>query len=588
MLKKLLIVAALLVALVVFVACGGETTTDPSVETYTVTFENTNLSDKTLTKGESLQRPSDPEKKKSIFGGWYTDSAFTTEAVFPMTVNADIKLYARFYGYDEAFAEARNNTIGDGVDGFEYTYTLDVNAAYNALSLVGNTVGSAKYSKTGEVNFYDEHVNSGVLFVDGSSYKIRRGTTLQTILLDQNGKMMNLSVEQVGADYKYDSSSMAKAVFEYSEEQLKSIEKTDTKNVYKLDTAMNASSAIALVAKYVNHPIVEKLLGELPATAASTDLFVTFENGKIKSYTYDFKANVSGFEFDLRYTMIVTASGEAKTITPKSFNGVSLSPDEIKSVTDEALAVVNAYKNQTSSGYGFVAKTGVDFGATAGEINATFKGTAYRKLYNGAVYFHNDIEIDSDYKNADLYKNQGIADVHIKETKLSNGEVHLIEKKLLIDSTQKVSPFTDSENTSYYLFDIWGNSGSFSFAEKETKNGETVYTFGLTNEGVAALLTWMNASLDLDPLNKASADVAIYGKFDASSILVNTGKVCVTVENGTLKEVAVTVEGDFTTSLAGSADFAAKAKAQLKLDLTLTPKADGNGFEPYDSVKDAK
>lgn len=564
---------------------GGD---GPAPVTYTVSYENTDLEDKTVEEGATLQKPGDPEKNSCIFVGWYTDSAFTDEASFPITVNSDIKLYARYYTYEEAFQKARENTIGDSVPGFEYTYNMDITAMFSGLSLSGNNTGNAKYSTVGEVGYYDEGVNSGVLLVDGSKYKIRRGTTLQTVSLDEDGKMKKYLVEQVSSDYKYDSSSLAKAVFGYSEDQIKSISATSQKNVYKLNTPMSASSAISVIANYINHPVVEKLLCELPETAANTSLYVTFDGDKIDSYTYEFKVAVSALQFNLKYTLKFTDVGTAKTIVTKSFENVALSPSEIAGMRDEAALIVNAFKNNGSSGYDFKVETGVDFGATTGEINSTFKGSAYRKNQSNSIFFHNDIEIDSDYKNGDLYKNKGIDDVHVKLTKLSGGEVHIIEKKLLADKTQKVENFVDSESTSFYLFDVLSHSGNYSFGEKETKNGEAVYTFGLTDEGVAALLTWLNGSLDLDPLAKASVDVLVYGAFDASSILLNSGTVSFTVKNGALKEINVDVEGDFTTSFEDSADFTDKAQAQIKLDMTIEANEDGNTFEPFDSVKDAK
>lgn len=562
--------------------------TTPKGETFTVSFENTSLSPQNVEKGSLLQKPTDPTKENCIFVGWYTDASFTDKASFPLTVNSDLKLYAQFYSLQEAFQKARENTIGDSVPGFEYTYAMDIKASYLGFSLTGNNAGTSKYSTVGEVNYYDESVNSGALMVDGASYKIRRGTSLQNISFDSNGKMKNYSVEQVDSAYKYDSSSLAKAIFTCSDDKIKSISPTSQNNVYKLDTSMNVSSAISLIANYLNHPIVEKILCELPETAADTNLYVSFNGEHLDSYTYEFKISVSELQFDLKYTLKFTDVGTAKNIVAKDFANVALSASDIKAIKDEAFAIVNAFKNQTSSGYDFSVETGVDFGVKSGEINSTFEGSAYRNFKNNSVFFHNDIKIDSDYKNGDLYKDKKIEDVHVKLTKLSNGEVHLIEKKLLVDSTQKVSGFVDSDLTSFYLFDILAHSGDYSFAEKTTQDGKTVYTFGLTNIGMEALINWLNGSLDLDPLGKASADVLVYGKFNASSVLINSGTVSVTVKDGKLENISVKAEGDFTTRFEDSANFGNADNAQIKLDMNIAANKDGNTFVPFDSVKDAK
>jgi hypothetical protein len=225
---------------------------------------------------------------------------------------------------------------------------------------------------------------------------------------------------------------------------------------------------------------------------------------------------------------------------------------------------------------------------TSGEINATFKGSAYRKRQNNAVFFHNDIEIDSDYKNKDLYKDKGIEDVRVILTKLSNGEVYVIEKKFLNGEEKQLGDFVDSDLTSFYLLDIVAQCGDFSFAEKVSENNKTVYTFGLTNNGTATLLTWLNTSLDLDPLAKASVEALVYGQFIDSSMLINTGTVVVSVIDGELEGIAVKVEGDFITSFEESVDFTNANKAQIKLDISVSVNEDGNTFEPFDSVKGAK
>ena len=245
-------------------------------------------------------------------------------------------------------------------------------------------------------------------------------------------------------------------------------------------------------------------------------------------------------------------------------------------------------KNKTKSGYDFTVKTGVDFGADTGEINATFKGSACRSKDATGVYFHNDIEIDSDYKNADLYKAAGISDIHVKQTRLANGEVHLIEKKVLTDKTKQVTDFIPSDATSYYLFDVFSNAGTFSFANSSVKDGLTTYSFGLTNAGAAALLAYMNSSLDLDPMDYATKEVKIYGNLDSSSLLVNKGQILVVCAGNELQSIQIVLDADATTSFAGSANFAGPRSAQIKLDYTVTPNVKYDSFTPYQTVKAAK
>lgn len=573
------------------VSCAKPSTQEESstVQKCTVSYVNTDLKSQSVEKGTSIQKPTNPQKSGSVFVGWYSDAEYTNKVTFPLTIEADTNLYAKFYTYQEAFQKARDNTIGDNIGGFEYSYTMDISAScLGIVGVTGKNSGNAKYSNIGEVNYYDESVSSGALLYDGSSYKIRRGTTLQSISLDENGKIKKCLIGQVDGNYKYDSSSLAKVVFSYSDNQIKSISPTNQSNVYKLNTSESFSSVVSIIANCLNHPIIEKLLCELPETAAATNLYVSFNDDMIDSYTYEFKVAVSELQFDLKYTLKFTDVGTAKNIVAKDFENLAISSSDIKVVKDEVLAIVNSFRNQEKSGYDFNVETGVDFGASEGEINSKFSGSAYRKIQSSSVFFHNAIEIDSDFKNKDLYKDKEIDDVNVKLTKLSNGEVHIIEKKVLTDKTQKLDNFADSDTTSFYLFDALTNSGEYSFAEKSVVEGKTVYTFGLTNAGAATLLNWLNGSLDLDPLDKAAAEALVYGKFNQSSVLVNSGVVSVVVNGGALESINVSLEGDFTTAFEGSAEFAKESKAQIKLDMSVVVKANGNLFEPFDTVNDAK
>ena len=217
--KKIIIFVFLFIFMFCFVACGDNSDTgnngdsngeQPKKETVTVEYNGTSMAKATFDKGASLAKPSDPSKNDAIFGGWYLDSSFTTEATFPIVLNSNTTLYAKFYNYQEAFEEAREKTIGKNIEGFEFDYTVTASVTYSALSLSGNTVGSAKYSKTGDVNYYDEAVNSGLLFYDGTKYQIRKNNTLQKISLNENGVLKKIDTEEVSDNYKFDSSSFAK------------------------------------------------------------------------------------------------------------------------------------------------------------------------------------------------------------------------------------------------------------------------------------------------------------------------------------------------------------------------------------------
>lgn len=555
---------------------------------YTVTFANTTLSNAEVAEGGSLAKPSDPNKDGYLFVGWYLDSACNKEASFPLVVTADITLYASYYSYEEAFKKARENTIGEGVDGYEYDYTLDVSVTYAGAGLTGKTAGNSKYNaKNSDVSYYDEHTNSGALFYDGSKYKIKKGKDLHEISLDENGIIKKYEIVSVDDSYRYDSSSFAKAVFEYDDEDLKNIEKTSVAGQYKLNTAFNFSSAVSILGSYVNHPMVEAIVGKLPSTSVDTAMYVGFDKDKLSSYKYTMKIDVTGIKFDLTYALSFKNIGVAPTINPKSFGNVYVSSSDIAQSKAKAEKLINEYKTLEHSSYDYKAKTAVGYEGK-NDINATVKGFTKRKVDGSSVYFLNDYEVDTDHKNADLYKEKGLADCHAGRTKLSNGEVHDLKKKLLsgYEDLGVVTPSSDD----YYLLDILSSLSSTSFVQEitnEDKNTVT-YSFGGVDATAKSLLGYFNNSLRLNPLGACSSSVLAFGTFNESSVSLDDFECRINAKAGSLISIELEMNGLFKTSFPESRDFTTEKEASFSLSFSLTTNDKGKNYEPSSKVSEVK
>ena len=569
---------------------GNKGTSEQQVVKYTVTFANTSMPAVQIEAGKTLAKPADPSKANSIFVGWYMDADFKQEVNFPLTINADTTIYAQFYSYQEAFQKARNNTIGNQVAGYEYDYTLQITAGYMGLSLAGNTTGNAKYSASStDVSFYDEHVNSGALFYDGTKYSIKKGRELHEISLDENSVVKKYKISEVGDDYKYDSSSFAKAVFEYDDTKLKEIKPTSTANEYELKTGFNASAGISLIGNYVNHPMVEKLVGELPETSVNTGMYVTFSGDKLNSYRYTMGIDVSGIQFNLTYNLTFKNVGQAPTITPKVFNNTYVSNADVNNAKAEINGYLNAFKALEHSSYDFKAKTAVDY-AKKNAINATIDGWTKRKVSNGQVYYLNDYEVDTDHKNADLYKETGLGDCHGGRAKLSTGEVHDLKKKLLGGYSDVATVSNPGNIDDYYLLDILGMISNVSFIQKIEDAGKNTITYAIGSEtaGVVSVLKAFNDTLRLNPLGESTADVKAFGSFQDSSVTVKNFKFKIIVANGVLSEIKLEMNGKLTASFPGSRDFKEAQDAGYKLDYELKVTNDGASYEPAATVDKVK
>ncbi len=97
-------ITVVLLAIALCVGCKkstyefSDTTEDPQVESYTVTFESNGGSsvDAQTVEYSSTATSITPTKTDYTFDGWYSDSGLTTAYDFSTEVTADITLYAKW------------------------------------------------------------------------------------------------------------------------------------------------------------------------------------------------------------------------------------------------------------------------------------------------------------------------------------------------------------------------------------------------------------------------------------------------------------------------------------------------------------
>lgn len=562
-----------------------------SVVKYLINYVNTSMVSTEVSPGTQINEPSEPKKSNSVFGGWYLDANFTQKASFPVIVNSDINLYAKFYSYEEAFQKARKETIDDS-NTFEMNYSLNASATVSGVTFSGNTSGLSKYDKNATTSFYDEHTNSGKLFVDGKGYQIKNGNNLSKLLTDNDGNLRYRKVEEVDASYKFDSSSFAKALFEWDDSALKSITPTSNENEYLLKTSFTASKALSILGNNLNNPIVESIIGDMPETSVDTGIYVKFANGLISKYRYKMTINVSALTLNLQYEANFTNVNKPITINPKSFSGIAVTEADIASTKSVINKVLTDYKASSHSSYDVDVKTGVDFGATKAEINSTFDASTKRTKIGGELYFHNDIELDSDFKNSSMYKDD-ISDVHMIYSKLSDKSLWSIEKKILSDTrTDITSTYQITDNDRYYLLDVFGGLSNYSFIQTTKKGGTQItnYSVGLDSSNVYELLTYLNSNLNLNLANKeisSGKKPVVFGSLSKENLEVKSGEFVISVDNGNLSSIKIDLSCRGYTKFEGSADYASLSKCSMSLNFELVTNTNGQSYTPYDTAKDA-
>ncbi len=587
--KTKIILCAILcvIACLCFFACGKNGGNGDEKKTFSVSFNGTSMKTEEYESGYSLSAPTDPVKEGYLFLGWYSDPAFGQKTEFPITVDKDVTLYAKFRDYKDAFAEARKNTVGDS-SSYEYDYTIDAVATVKNVSTTGKTDGNAKVNKKSDVNFYDTHVNSGVLFYDGSQYNIRKKTNLTALSFNEKRQLRKIEKSVVDENHNSAFTAFAKALFKYEDSDLKSIVKTSVADKYELKTATNFSTTLEVISKVLNNKIVLSLLKNVPENSVNTAMFVSFTNGNIKTYEYVIKISVSEVTFTLKYSLQFKNVNELSDITTATFEGVSITDSQIDAAKNEVTGKINEYKNRAASSYDFKVKTGVDYGATTNAINVTVKGSAKRRIVNGEVFFHNIVEVDSDLKNGDLYKSAGLKDVKVVRSKLANGEVYDFEKKTLSTEEYKVENYKDNDADSYYLLDVTENVDKPAFIQKITDGATTAYRIGVSERGAMNLLKWLNKNINLDPLNRVDTEVLAFGSMNEKSLKVEDIVFEVVFVNDELKSIEISSKGNVEVAYPLSRDFTQAKPAGYDFSVKIDVTAVGEKYNPYETTKEAK
>jgi len=140
----------------------------------------------TMNVGSTITQPPAMTKAWHTFGGWYTDSARTVQAIFPITVTGNVSLYAKWV----------LNTFTSVADAGNYLASLPVNTSDSPASLPINILLNT-------INTYGKYVNLDLLSCTMS------GTSFNPVTSVTTGKDKIVSIvlpataTQIGQDASY-------------------------------------------------------------------------------------------------------------------------------------------------------------------------------------------------------------------------------------------------------------------------------------------------------------------------------------------------------------------------------------------------
>ncbi len=556
----------------------------PAKEKFTIAFEADGKSVGTFTveEGDSMNAPSAPEKEGYRFLGWAFDEAGEDIAEFPFTPSESGTFHAIYLSNLDYFLSAREKTL-EG-EGWRYQDELAIRTKLGAGSLsidgpTGIRDGEVAHDDEGEGTHYAHYASSGALFFDGESTSYRDGTLLLKVEQDEDGNITGASSEIAAPGVEDDGSTFAKAIFEYSEEDIQAILETEEDGVYEIDTKMNASSVIKSILGNLNNAVVEAIVGALPETVPDFHMYVTFtDDGYVDTYLYDFEVQVSVAgqpqSISLSYALDFTSYGK-QAIAEPSFPGLYIERDEIADFISEEKQAMGEYLALSGTSYDYELQTDVDFSALSLADSITVQGSTKREIKGGEVYFANVVEVDQmGYLNE---AGDEFPDYNRTRGKTADGKVWDVNDRIWPLSDEIVEVTGDTSLDEHYLLPSLLFEASYVSLAIEEAEGAS---FHLTNAGVIALMDWLDESVRLD--ETGAEKPSIWGEGSGYPAL-SADEAVLTIfrEAGVMTGIALSVQGSYEAHIGE-----AEGEADLSIDLGISITADGEGYVAPEEAAD--
>lgn len=308
--------------------------------------------------------------------------------------------------------------------------------------------------------------------------------------------MTGFDSETVSSDFDFDYSVFAKVLFEYTETEISDII-YDSGSRYEIKFHGGASNIMDTVLAIIGNPLMTEFIG-LPENEADFAAYVNIEDGFIKSYEYDFEVESLASTLTFHYDLTFLEVGSNVTVNIPSFNGLSMSSSEISETTTSINTILNNYLNQEYSEYDYNVQTHVDYPSSL-SIDSTTQGRTMRKVSGSDVYFWNRVEVDSDYKNDNLYDGD-IEDYERYRVIYENGDVYEVEDGFLSNTYELIPAYDNYLVDEYYLFlpSFLVDITNISLIQESVVGDETTYSIILKSNSALELLEFIDDSVRID------------------------------------------------------------------------------------------
>ncbi len=533
---------------------SGGTTTTTSVTasvsesvTYTVrVYVDGSATTYTVEEGSSFNEPSAPSVSSGyMFDGWYLDSGYSEKASFPMTITSDVNIYGRTLTNVEYFIVARDRTLAT-----EYDYSDNLNVT-TTLAFVsgpkGIRGGTVSKRDDSSLSYLAHYQSEGLLLIDGQTYVMHKDGQRIEVTLNEDGELSNYETGTIDGD---EGSTFAKAIFEYEADDISDVAYDSSEGAYKLTTKANASSVISDTLGFLGSSLVQSIIENMPDVGSDFTMYVTYEDGYIKSYEYDFTVSVSvfgvtaslTFHYDLTFT-----NYEGGNISEPTIDGLYFNESDMNAQGLTALgSAISSYRSQSVSGYEFdmAFEIGyIDDSGSSDAYEATVSGETERALDGSDVYFFNEIDVDVAYGDDldDSYQ--------VRRANTADGYTYSATKGWFFYGDYEESAYR-SEADDYFLLPDASFFSANNFAALQV-TGTGKGTFILNGTGFSVLASLLNDHVYLE---EDSNSVKLFGNSGLSNVDIKEAQVQYVLDGSSFDSLTIEVTGT-ADGLIGTQEF---------------------------------
>ena len=479
--------------------------------------------------------------------------------------------------FKDTFLRAKNNIFDNRV--YEYNYTAEAKIKFkNAIDWSpAKLSGTVQYDAlAADTQYMHKKDVTGALVFDYTTYTYNQGLDLITVNANEKKDFSIVNKGEIPDNYDFETNSIGLILKTLANNDNLKVTKSGDKYNLDLKTSF-AQGSLLSVLNYVDSKKIVNTLSEYTTdkwgVGFEYNCYATLNASmtSVASFHFDASVNIKdtleiGFSFDQAFSKVGTG---VKISLPEFANTFTS-----KSDIETNLAVLNnAIGEAKKNYYDYKLKTGVDHGVSKSNpfgmaVNSTSAGYARREIIGNDVYFHNRLEVDSDYKNKDQLGGL-VEDYERYRAKLSTGEVYDVEDGILKNTYTLLEDYNNDAIDDYYMMvnSNWFTADTVKIMRKTTdKSGNNIYRLGVGADTIKTILEDYNKSIRIDA--KGITPVKVYDI--RSSFETKKAEIEFTIDsNGKMTNIDFDIKGFYVCETGKQVKY----DCDLEIEFDYTKKA---------------